>query len=104
MASQFADLNASRVSISPDSVRRLKKFDDMYGLGFQMLSDPGGEIARIFGVKRFWKIPPVRATFVVGEDERVLRVICNELSMAAHAELALETLQAHASPPSKELQ
>jgi thioredoxin-dependent peroxiredoxin len=33
-------------------------------------------------------------TFVIGTDRRILDVIHNEVSMAAHADRALETLRA----------
>ena len=40
LASEFAELGASRVGISADPVDRQKKFDDKNGLGFPLLSDP----------------------------------------------------------------
>lgn len=52
-------------------------------------------MAGIFGVKRALSLlPNKRATFVIGTDRRVLKVITSEINMAKHADLALEALRA----------
>ena len=38
------------IGISPDQPSKLKKFDDKYGLGFTLLSDPDHAIAEEYGV------------------------------------------------------
>ena len=52
LASEFAELGASRVGISADPVDRQKKFDDKNGLGFPLLSDPDREVHKLMETAR----------------------------------------------------
>jgi peroxiredoxin Q/BCP len=63
------------VGISTDDVATQKRFKDTYGLPYPLLSDAGGTVARQYaGV-----IPVVglanRATFVIGQDGRIVEVV-----------------------------
>ena len=72
---------------------RQKAFDEKNDLGFPLLSDPDRSVAKLFGVKRIGPRPSKRATFVVGQDRRVLGVIQSELDMTGHADKALKILK-----------
>jgi peroxiredoxin Q/BCP len=92
--SAFAALGAQRVGISPDAIDRQKEFSERHGFDFPLLSDPKGEIATIFGVRRkFSPIATKRQTFVIDHNRRVLAVIKSEFRMDHHAEAALEVLR-----------
>ena len=70
-------------------------FAEKYAFDYPLLSDEDRRVAAAFGVKRALPLlPNRRATFVIGTDRRVLRVIASEVNMAKHADLALETLGA----------
>lgn len=100
LATEFADVGASRVGISRDIVSKQKQFADRHGFGYPLLSDADGKIARRFGVRRSLAPGPLatkRTTFVIGTDRRVLGTIHNEVRMAAHADRALEVLRADAA-------
>ena len=73
---------------------RQLKFDERNSLGFPLLSDPKGKVAKIFGVKRIGLLPPKRTTFVIAQNRQILRAIQSETNMAAHAEGALAALRA----------
>ena len=90
-------MGARIVGISVDRSDRQKEFDDKNDLGFPLLSDPSRTVAKVFGVKRIAMLPNQRATFVIGQDRRVLGVVRSEVSMTAHADRALEVLKASAS-------
>jgi peroxiredoxin Q/BCP len=93
LAPDFAAVGAGRVGISPDPVSRLAAFARAHALGFPVLSDVDGTVARAFGlVRRFG--PLRRQTFVVDTDRRVLAVIRSEFRMEAHADGALAALRA----------
>jgi thioredoxin-dependent peroxiredoxin len=97
LAREFAEVGAVRVGISRDSVSKQQEFADKYEFGYPLLSDPDGEIARRFGVRRAVALGPLvtkRMTFVIGTDRRVLEVIHSEVSMDAHADRALAALRA----------
>ncbi|MGH7666548.1 MAG: peroxiredoxin [Candidatus Dormibacteria bacterium] len=96
----FAELGAQVIGISTDSVERQLEFQQKNSLTVPLLSDPGGQVARQFGVRRsFGPIPVKRWTFVVGGDRRVLAVIKSETRMGVHADRALEILRSRMEPP-----
>ncbi len=96
LTTQFAEVGAHPVGISVDPVAKQKEFDDKHHLGFPLLSDPSGEVARAFGVKGgpLGLTPVRRATFIIGPDRVITRVITSELNMNAHADKALAALSA----------
>jgi peroxiredoxin Q/BCP len=93
LAGEFNTLGAQRIGISMDSVDKQAKFDSQNNLGYPLLADVGGVVAKQFDVKRaadFLKVK--RTTFVIGQDRRVLDIISSEMNMNVHAERALATL------------
>ena len=96
LASEFADVGATRVGISTDAVSKQAKFSDSQRFDYPLLSDTDGRVAEIFGVKRglLGKFLPVkRTTFVIDTDRTVLDVISSEINMDTHADKALGTLR-----------
>lgn len=94
LASEFAELGASRVGISPDTVDKQHEFSETYSFDFPLLSDPDGTVARAYGVRRrFGPLLTRRTTFVIGTDRSILDVIASELRMSVHADRALTALR-----------
>ena len=94
LAGEFADLHAQRVGISADTVDKQAAFDSKHTLGYPLLSDPDRAVAAGFGVKRPGPIMNKRATFVIGDGNRILAAIGSELNMDIHADEALKVLRA----------
>ena len=93
LADEFAAVSGQRLGISTDAVAKQQMFAERDSLGYPLLSDPTGAVARQFGVKhRFGPIPVKRWTFVIGTDGRVLEVIKSGTRMSLHADRALEVL------------
>ena len=46
---ELKKLGMAAVGISPDEPTKQKKFDDKYGLGFPLLSDPDHKVAKAYG-------------------------------------------------------
>lgn len=98
LAAEFAAAGAQLVGISMDPPERQAQFAKKHGLGYPLLSDVDGRVAELYEVKRslgFLKVK--RATFVIGQDRRVLDVITSEVSMNAHADRALAALEAQSA-------
>ncbi|WP_067655895.1 peroxiredoxin [Nocardia harenae] len=96
LAGEFAALGASCAGISTDSVDVQSGFAGKQNLGYPLLSDADGAVAKEFGVKRglLGKLAPVkRQTFVIDTDRTVLTVIASELRAAVHADDALQFLR-----------
>jgi peroxiredoxin Q/BCP len=96
IGAEYRLAGVQRVGISRDSVARQKQFADRYGFDYPLLSDADGTVAGLFGVARgglLGKLGPVkRATFAIGKDQRVVKVIASETNMNVHADEALRAL------------
>jgi len=96
-AADFDAAGAVILGISPDPVKKHRKFKDKYELPFTLLADVDHEVAEAYGVwkeksfmgRKYWGNE--RTTFVIGEDGRIVKVLPN-VKPAAHAGLVLETL------------
>jgi peroxiredoxin Q/BCP len=98
LAAEFAEVGAHRIGISPDTVDRQAKFSSLHSFDYPLLSDPEGEVATLFGVRRkFGPLLTKRMTFVIDTDGKVIEAIKSELRMAVHADKALEALRARKS-------
>lgn len=98
LASEFAEVGATRVGISADAVAKQAEFAASKSFDYPLLSDEDGTVATAFGVKRglLAKLSPVkRATFVIGTDRKVLETFSSEVRFEAHADKALDYLRAH---------
>ena len=77
---QLKKLNAVVYGISPDSVEKLKKFDDKYKLKFPLLADTEHKVADAYGVwgekslygRKYMGI--VRSAFVIDEKGKLAGV------------------------------
>ncbi len=97
MKAEFDAVGARRVGISADAVEKQKRFSDKHSFDYPLLSDPDGEVATQFGVRRRFTMlsPTKRSTFVIGPDLRVIDVIQSEMRFSHHADRALEVLKDH---------
>lgn len=94
LAVEFKEVGAQRLGISTDPVVRQQRFSDLHALDYPLLSDEAGDVATAFGVRRRLVTPVKRATFVIGTDRTILKVITSELNMDVHADEALAALRA----------
>ncbi len=94
LAAEFAALGAQRVGISMDDVARQREFATQNKFDYPLLSDTGGHVAALYGVRRAISMLKVkRTTFVIGTDRHLIDVIHSELNMNAHADRALQALR-----------
>ena len=75
-----------------DPVEKQKQFSDKHSFDYPLLADADGKVAEQFGVRRGGGRAK-RATFVIGQDARVIEVIRSEIRMNVHADKALEALR-----------
>jgi peroxiredoxin Q/BCP len=98
LAAEFAALGARPVGISGDAVSAQSAFATAHSLGYPLLSDAGGEVARELGARRSWlpgALRTKRRTFVIGRDRRILAVVASETDFDRHADEALAVLREH---------
>ncbi|WP_026930944.1 peroxiredoxin [Glycomyces tenuis] len=94
LAAELTELGAQAVGISTDDVAKQAEFASKHSLGYPLLSDPDGEVAAAFGVKRkISALPTKRKTFVIDTDRTVIGVVKSEVKMNVHADKALDILR-----------
>jgi peroxiredoxin Q/BCP len=94
-AAEFAEIGATVVGVSGDSVQTQSEFAAKHRLSFPLLADTDGALAKTLGAKRPGPLPPRRQTVVLDSDLTVLGTIRSETNMDQHADEALELLRSH---------
>jgi peroxiredoxin Q/BCP len=93
----YAEQGATVIGISPDPVKKVKRFHEKYDLDFPLLADEAHEVAEAYGV---WVQKSMygrtyfgneRTTFIVGADGRVTHVL-RKVKPAEHDERVLAAL------------
>jgi peroxiredoxin Q/BCP len=85
------------LGVSPDPVKKVKAFDDKYGLAFPLLADADHAVAEAYGVwgeksrhgRKYMGVE--RTTFVIGADG-VIQEVFRRVKPAQHDELVLGAL------------
>src|SRR5947209_14293462 len=123
LSNEFAAVGAQRVGISTDTVDKQAHFAQQRSFDYPLLSDAGGAVSELFGVRRgklvelgrsvvarqaarrgrhtrrrglLARLLPVRrTTFVIDTDRTVLKVVSSELRASVHADQTLWLLQDH---------
>ena len=93
LRSEFKKIGAQPIGISMDEVTKQAEFAAVNNLDYPLLSDADGSVATAYGVKRAFDVLKTRrSTFVIGRDQRVIKVIKSEINMNKHADEALAAL------------
>jgi len=95
----YEDANAIVLGVSPDPVKRVKKFHDGQGLNFTLLADAEHAVCETYGVwaeksmygKKYWGA--LRSTFVIDEEGQIVHVI-EKASPKTHDDEVLAALAA----------
>ncbi len=98
---KFRDLDAEIIGISGDSTESHGRFISKYQLPFTLLSDKGGRVRKLYGVKKTLGIIPGRATFVIDKAGVVRHVFSSQSQPARHVEEALAALSGAGQPRSQ---
>jgi peroxiredoxin Q/BCP len=94
----YAKVGSVVLGISPDPVKKVKKFHEKYDLDFALLADEGHAVADIYGVwaeksmygKKYFGNE--RTTFIIDADGKVAEVL-RKVKPAEHDDLVLKVLQ-----------
>lgn len=89
----FVDAGAEVIGISSDSVTSHESFASHHRLPYQLLSDQGGRVRALYGVKATLGILPGRETFVIDKQGVVRYVFRSQLNTKAHVAKSLEVLR-----------
>jgi len=101
-ASDYDEIDARVIGVSPDPVTAVRKFADKYELGFTLLADEDHAVADAYGTwgeksmygKTYMGVQ--RATFIIDSEGRIAKVF-PKVSPKTHDDVVLEALGAQAS-------
>lgn len=86
----FKTFRATLIGISSDSVRRHKGFATRHNVPYTLLSDPGGRVRKLFGLKgKMFGIIPDRTTFIIDENGLIVKVFDALFRYEDHVQEAL---------------
>lgn len=89
---KFLAAGAEVIGISDDSTQSHGKFVSKYKLPFTLLSDKGGSVRKLYGVKKTFGVIPGRVTFVIDRAGVVRHTFSSQSQAARHVEEALKAL------------
>jgi thioredoxin-dependent peroxiredoxin len=89
---RFQEAGAEVLGISDDSTGSHNRFAAKYKLPFTLLSDKGGHVRKLYGVKKTLGLIPGRVTFVIDSGGIVRHVFSSQSSPARHVEEALAAI------------
>ncbi len=89
---KFRAAGAEILGISGDSTESHRKFATKYNLPFTLLSDRGGHVRKLYGVKKTLGIIPGRATYVIDREGIFRHVFSSQSEPARHIDEALLAL------------
>lgn len=89
--------NAEVIGISSDSVESHSGFANECEVKFPLLSDRGGKVRELYGVRSSLGLFPGRVTFVIDKNGIVRRIFASQISPRRHVSEALDALDSLAS-------
>jgi len=95
---KLAKLNAVALGLSPDSVKRLAKFEEKESLNFDLLADEDHAVAEKYGVwdlKKFMGreyMGIVRTTFIIDKKGKLVHIM-DKVKTKTHHEDVMELLK-----------
>jgi peroxiredoxin Q/BCP len=89
----FIDAGAEVIGISSDSVASHESFATNHRLPYLLLSDRGGRVRELYGVKKTLGLFPGRETFVIDRGGVVRHVFRSQVNAKAHVAESLEVLR-----------
>ncbi|MCG3172951.1 MAG: putative peroxiredoxin bcp [Myxococcota bacterium] len=89
----FTAAGAEVIGVSDDSVDSHQKFAANRRLPFLLLSDPGGGVRHIYGVKRLFGVSKQRMTFVIDPDGVVRYIFSSQVEPKGHVTRTLEFIR-----------
>ncbi len=93
---KFSKFKCTVVGISPDSVARLKKFEDKEDLNFTLLADEDFSVAKkykIYGLKKFMGrefMGVIRTSFLISPDQKIAHIFDDVRTKTHHEEVLIK--------------
>ncbi len=89
----FTAAGATVVGVSSDDGETHEKFATNHRLPFQLLTDVGNKVRKLFGVSKTFGILPGRVTFVIDKHGVVRHTFSSQLQAQKHVDEALTVVK-----------
>jgi len=89
----FKDAGAEVIGVSSDTEESHNMFTIKLGLPFQLLSDEGGEVRRLYGVPSSLGMIPGRVTYVIDKEGIVRYIFNSQINAEKHMEESLKMVR-----------
>jgi len=89
----FAKAGAEVVGISGDSMKSHQSFAQNHGLNYQLLSDRGNVVRKLFGVPNTLIFIPGRVTFVINKQMKIVHLFDSMRQFEQHVAEALKAIK-----------
>ncbi|HKJ46473.1 MAG TPA: peroxiredoxin [Balneolales bacterium] len=89
----FRELKAEVIGISTDNMKSHRRFKETHSLPFQLLSDPAGDVCKLYGAYRPLLSQASRRTFVIDPGQRIRAVYDGLFRTAKHVDNAKKAMQ-----------
>jgi peroxiredoxin Q/BCP len=89
----FAEAGAEVIGVSSDSGASHDAFASKHKLPMTLLTDAGGNVRRLYGVRPTLGLLPGRATFVIDRSGTIAHVFVSQLRVKSHVEQALNVVK-----------
>lgn len=93
MHEAFAAAGAEVIGISSDSIASHEDFARKHRLGMALVSDAGGAVRALYGVRATLGLIPGRVTFVIDKTGTVRHVFVSQFRVKQHVNEALEIVK-----------
>ena len=87
-----SDLGTQVVGISPQGVETHLRFSQLHKLPFALLADPKKQAIRAYGVDGPFGMGVRRASFLVNQDQVIVKRVVSEFFVGSHTDLLRETV------------
>ncbi|HYB91640.1 MAG TPA: redoxin domain-containing protein [Candidatus Binataceae bacterium] len=92
---QFADENATLIGASVDSAEsHLRWARELGGIGYPLLADEGGAVARAYGVYEEKERVAMRATFILDGDRKIVYALASPINVGRSVSETLRVVRA----------
>jgi len=88
------DVGVQVVGVSPQSEATHRRFSNAFSLPFPLLSDPGKQMIRAYGVDGPFGFGVRRATFLIDRSKVIRKRVVSDLFVGSHVDLLKQTLAA----------
>ena len=88
------ELSGEVIGVSSDTQETHGSFAEECGVEFPLLSDRGGRVRDIYGVRSAFGLIPGRVTFVIDKQGMVRRIFSSQTNPKRHVSEAIEALKA----------